>query len=83
MQEIGIDLTEAELQEPHRYKDKIRKVFLCLVRSSDLAVICAALLLISFFLNTLICLSFSLILLVLAVILPMTIVGILYRKDGR
>lgn len=29
MSEVGIDMTKSELTEPHRYKDKIRKIFWC------------------------------------------------------
>ena len=32
MTELEIDLTKAELSEPHRHKDKIKKVFMALVR---------------------------------------------------
>lgn len=32
MTELGIEMTKAELAEPHRHKDKIRTIFLQLVR---------------------------------------------------
>ena len=33
MTELGIEMTKAELTEPHRHKDKVKGIFLQLVRS--------------------------------------------------
>lgn len=33
MSELGIELSKAELSEPHRHRDKIKKVWFLLVRS--------------------------------------------------
>jgi hypothetical protein len=45
MSELGIEMTKAELAEPVRHKERVRKVFLLLVRSSDacLAYTCLSL----------------------------------------
>ena len=40
MSELGIEMTKQELAEPQRHKEKLRQIFMCLVRTLMRCVPC-------------------------------------------